>query len=328
MEPQAVLLLSFGGPEGPDDVLPFLGNVLRGRNVPEERLREVARHYDLFGGVSPLNGQNRALLAALREQLAARGVTLPLYWGNRNWRPLLADTLAQMARDGVRRALVFVTSAYGSYSGCRQYREDLDSASRALGEGAPELALLPLFFDQPGFIEANVTNLRAALLDLPPEGRAGARLIFSAHSLPQAMADASPYVEQLRGTAERVAQAAGFESWELAYQSRSGPPTQPWLGPDVLERLRGLHAEGVRDVLLAPLGFVSDHMEVVYDLDVEARQLASELGLRLVRSATAGAHPAFVGGICDQVLAALADPSRVRACAVSCCPTPARPPRA
>ncbi len=327
----AVLLLSFGGPEGRDDVMPFLENVLRGRDVPRERLLEVAHHYDLFGGKSPINGQNRALLAALRADFDAHGLHLPLYWGNRNWHPLLADTLRAMQRDGVRRALGFVTSAYGSYSGCRQYLEDVARAREAVGEGAPEVSKLRLFYDHPLFVEACAERLRDAL------ARAGrARLLFTAHSIPLVMASTSRYEDQLRETCGLVARAVGRgDSWELVFQSRSGPPSQPWLEPDVLARLRRLHAEGAREVVLAPIGFVSDHMEVVYDLDTEAQGLARELGLTLVRAATVGTHPAFVTMVRELVEERL-DPQAPRrtlgalprpgdTCADACCPAP--PPR-
>jgi ferrochelatase len=334
---QAVLLLSFGGPEGPGDVMPFLENVLRGRNVPRERLLEVAHHYQLFGGKSPINDQNRALLAALRVELDAHGLGLPLYWGNRNWHPLLADTLRAMRADGVRRALAFVTSAYGSYSGCRQYLEDIARARAEVGESAPEVEKLRLYYDHPLFVEANAARVRAALEQVP--AGTPARLLFSAHSIPQAMAATSRYEDQLRETCRCVAlELQRGDDWELVFQSRSGPPSQPWLEPDVLARLRELHAQGERAVVLAPIGFVSDHMEVVYDLDTEAQALARELGLTLVRAGTAGTHPAFVSmarelveerlrpGTPRRALGTLPRPGDV--CADACCPAPPRRPAA
>lgn len=333
----AVLLLSFGGPEGPADVMPFLETVVRGRGVPRERLVEVAHHYDLFGGKSPINDQNRALLQALRVEFDAHGLGLPLYWGNRNWHPLLADTLRAMRADGVRRALAFVTSAYGSYSGCRQYLEDIARARAEVGQGAPEIEKLRLFYDHPLFIEANAARVRDAFARLPSDRRA--RLLFTAHSVPLAMAATSRYEDQLRESARLVADAAGRgDDWELVFQSRSGPPTQPWLEPDVLDRLRALAAQGDTAALLAPIGFVSDHMEVVYDLDTEAQALARELGLTLVRAATAGTHPAFVALVRELVEERL-DPSLPRralgrlprpgdTCADACCPAPARRPPA
>jgi ferrochelatase len=285
--PDALLILSFGGPEGPDEVLPFLENVLRGRDVPPERMTAVAEHYHRFGGVSPINAQNRALVAAVEADLAVAGIDLPVYWGNRNWHPMLADTVTRMRDDGVRRAAVWVTSAFGSYSGCRQYREDLAGASGDV-PGAPELVKLRLFYDHPGFVEAVAEGLAATLAGAGPDPL----VLFSAHSIPTVMAASSPYEEQLRLSAGLVATACGVDEWELVWQSRSGPPGQPWLQPDVCDRLRAV-PRGTT-VVVCPLGFVSDHMEVVYDLDTEAAHLAGELGLRLLRSPTPGTHPRFV----------------------------------
>jgi ferrochelatase len=276
------------------DVMPFLDHVLRGRSVPPERKREVAHHYERFGGVSPINAQNRALLEALRAELGARGLRLPLYWGNRNWHPFLAEALRAMAGDGVKRALAFVTSAYSSYSGCHQYLEDIARARAEVGPGAPVVDKLRVFHDHPGFIEANAARVREALATLPSARRAAARIAFTAHSIPTAMAAGSDYVAQLRETCALVAVAVPHEPWALVYQSRSGSPQQPWLEPDVLDHLAALEAKGVADVIVAPVGFVSDHMEVVYDLDVEARERAAALGLGFVRAGTAGTHPAFV----------------------------------
>jgi ferrochelatase len=325
----AVLLVSFGGPERMADVRPFLENVLRGRAAPPERLAEVERHYALFGGVSPLNAQNRALLAALQAELAARGPRLALYWGNRNWHPFLADTLRQMARDGVRSALAFVTSAFSSYSGCRQYLEDIARARAAVGDAAPSIEKLRVFYDHPGFVAANADRLRDALARLAEPARAGARVAFTAHSIPLAMARGSEYEAQLQEACRLVAEAAGHGSWRLVFQSRSGPPAQEWLEPDIGEHLRELAREGVRDVVVAPIGFVSDHMEVVYDLDHEAAGLAASLGLDLLRAATPGTHPAFVAMIGELVrertegrparrLSRL--PPRPAECAADCCP--------
>jgi ferrochelatase len=290
----AFLLLSFGGPEGPDDVLPFLDNVLRGRDVPEQRKREVAERYWGMGGVSPLNAHNRALLEALRAELSSHGPQLPLYWGNRSWHPLLADTVRRMAADGVRRALAFVTSGFSCYSGCRQYLEDIERARVAVGPAAPRIDKLRAFYDHPGFVEPMVEGVSAALQRVPPQRRAEASLVFTAHSLPLAMAEACDYRAQLQEACRLVAARAGRGSWQLAYQSRSGPPQQPWLEPDILVHLGTLASQGATDVVVAPIGFVSDHMEVVYDLDREAAFRASELGLRLVRAATPGTHPLFV----------------------------------
>lgn len=289
MKYDALLVVSFGGPEGMDDVLPFLENVLRGRNVPRERMLSVAHHYEMFGGVSPINQQNRDLIAALKEELAREGPKLPIYWGNRNWHPLLPDTLRQMAADGVQNALAFVTSAYSSYSSCRQYRENIANAQAAVGPEAPRVDKLRAFYNHPLFIEANVDHIRAALNQLE-----NPYLVFTAHSIPETMAANCEYAAQLQEAGSLIAEALGIERWRVVYQSRSGSPMQPWLGPDICDYLRELNAQGIKNVVVAPMGFVSDHMEIVYDLDFEAQNLAQELGLTTVRAATAGTHPAFV----------------------------------
>ncbi len=290
----AILIVSFGGPEGMDEVMPFLENVLRGRNVPRERLVEVSHHYELFGGVSPINGQNRALIDALEAELHANDINLPIYWGNRNWHPMLEDTLRQMAADGVLHALAFLTSAYSSYSGCRQYREDVARAQEEVGAGAPQVSYLRKFYNHPGFIEPNIENVRAALETIPPERRAAARIAFTAHSIPSGMASNSNYEAQLLDACQLVAGTQEQPNWQLVYQSRSGAPGQPWLEPDINDHLRELRAQGVTDVVVAPIGFISDHMEVLYDLDTEAQQLAGEIGLNIVRVPTVGTHPAFI----------------------------------
>jgi protoporphyrin/coproporphyrin ferrochelatase len=328
----AILVVSFGGPEGPDDVMPFLENVTRARNVPPERLEEVARHYLRFGGVSPINAQNRALIAALEEELRAHGIELPVYFGNRNWHPLLADTVAQMTGDGVRRALVFLTSAFSSYSGCRQYRENLYVAQEAAGPDAPELPRLRLPFNHPGFIAANADRLRAALAESGPD----AHVAFTAHSIPVAMAERCAYEAQLAESARLVATEAGAVDHALVYQSRSGPPHVPWLGPDILDHLRDVYGRGGTDVVVSPLGFLSDHLEVLYDLDVEAAGLAQDLGLHLVRAGTPGTHPAFVSAIRKLIQERLGGskarpalgrlPANPDACALTCClPGTSRP---
>ena len=299
----AILLLSFGGPDRREEVLPFLENVLRGRAVPRARMLAVAEHYYHFGGRSPINDQNRALIAALREILAAAGSPLPVYWGNRNWHPLLADTLRQMAADGVRRAFAFVTSAYSSYSGCRQYLEDIARAREAVGPAAPEILKLRVFYNHPGFIEPMADRVRAALDRFPPDRRAGAALVFTAHSIPADMAETSRYVEQVKEACRLVAERVRRADYRLVYQSRSGAPGQPWLGPDVLEYLRQLASAAVsRDVILAPIGFISDHMEVAYDLDTEAADLCRQLRLHMVRAGTVGADPCFAAMIYELVL--------------------------
>jgi len=294
LEYDSVLLVSFGGPEKRADVMPFLENVTRGKNVPPDRLKEVAAHYNHFEGKSPLNDQNRALIAALENELRESHIDLPIYWGNRNWDPFIVDALRQMRDDGKKRALAFFTSAYSSYSGCRQYRENIQKAREEIGEGAPIVDKLRAFYNHPGFIEANVDGLLAALETLPKERRESARVAFSAHSIPISMAENCDYTEQLEETARLVAEGARHERWQLVYQSRSGPPHVPWLGPDILEHLDVLSKINVKDVVVAPIGFLSDHMEVVWDLDHEARDYANELGITLTRAPTVGTHPAFV----------------------------------
>ena len=301
-----VLLLSFGGPEQPDDVIPFLQNVTRGRGIPVERLQAVAEHYHHFGGRSPINDQNRALLAALRAELAGRGLAdLPLYWGNRNWDPYLADALAEAVADGARRLAVIVTSAYPSYSGCRQYREDLADALAGPALAGTELALDKIrhYFNHPGFVAPVADGVVAALRGLPAPVRDGARVVFVTHAVPTAMEAASgpaggAYTATHRDVARAVVEEVGrhvpVRGWDLVFCSRSGPPSQPWSEPDVNDHLRALHAQGVPGVVVVPVGFVSDHMEVVYDLDVEAAERAARLGLDLRRARTVGADPAFV----------------------------------
>ncbi len=329
----ALILVSFGGPEGRDDVVPFLENVLRGRNVPAARMREVAAHYEHFGGRSPINDQCRALLAALREELDRFGPRLPVYWGNRNWHPFLADAIRRMAGDGVRRALAFATSAFGSHSGCRQYLDDIERARAAVGTGAPEIHKLRAFYDHPGHVQPLVEAAAAAFDRVSAPRRAAAELVFTAHSIPRSMAATSPYEAQLRETAGLVAASLGRARWSLVYQSRSGPPAQSWLEPDVVDHLRVLASAGVKDVVVSPIGFVSDHMEVLYDLDLEAKSRALELGLNMVRAATAGSHPRFVRMVRELVEERLSDaPVRLHlgscgpapdVCAPDCCPAPA-----
>jgi len=320
----AILVVSFGGPEQQEDVIPFLENVLRGKNVPRERMLEVAEHYRHFGGKSPINAQTSALIANLELELAAHGPKLPVYWGNRNWRPMLADTVARMKADGIRKALAFATSAFGSYSGCRQYREDIDRACAAAGPGAPEIHKLPTFHNRPGFICAMAGRVRAALDAIPADRREAATLVYTAHSVPISMARTSPYVEQLEESCRLVSQAIGREG-KLVYQSRSGPPTQPWLEPDVGEHIRQLHAGGVTDVVLAPIGFLSDHMEVVYDLDTEAAELCRELGVNLSRASTVGVHPAFVSMLREMIAERADGTAPSDECRPDCCALPARP---
>ncbi|WKX73017.1 ferrochelatase [Streptomyces sp. XD-27] len=364
----ALLLLSFGGPEGPEDVVPFLENVTRGRGIPRERLKEVGRHYFLFGGVSPINAQNRELLQALRKDFAEHGLDLPVYWGNRNWAPYLTDTLREIVADGHRRVLVLATSAYASYSGCRQYRENLADALAALeseGLPLPRVDKLRHYFNHPGFVRPMVDATLAALAGLPEDVRAGAHLAFTTHSIPTAAADTSgpaedhtsdgaggAYVAQhldvARVIADEVREQTGIEHpWRLVYQSRSGAPHIPWLEPDICDHLEELHAAGAPAAVMVPIGFVSDHMEVKYDLDTEAAAKAEELGLPVGRAATVGADARFAAAVRDLVLERAATERRAAApeehhpvpehcvlgrlgpshdlCPVGCCP--ARTPR-
>jgi ferrochelatase len=293
----AILVVAFGGPEGMDDVMPFLENVTRGRSVPPERLEEVAHHYARFDGVSPINEQNRALIEALRPELTGHGIDLSIYLGNRNWRPFLADTLREMRDDGVRRALAFFTSGFSSYSSCRQYRENILAAQAEVGPDAPEVARTRMFYNHPGFVQANAEHVADALTAVPEDRRAGAHLAFTAHSIPLAMARQSRYESQLEEASRLVADEVGVSDRAVVYQSRSGSPRAPWLEPDVCDHIRGLAERGVRDVVLSPIGFISDHVEVLFDLDVEAREAAEEVGVSLVRAPTAGTHPAFVAMI-------------------------------
>ena len=341
----ALLLVSFGGPEKPEDVLPFLENVTRGRGIPRERLEEVGQHYYLFGGRSPINDQNREFLAALREDLKGAGIDLPVYWGNRNWDPYLTDTLRQMAEDGITRAACFMTSAYSSYSSCRQYRENLADAVAGV-EDAPQLDKLRHYFNHPGFVEAVVDATLAALAELPEAAREGAHLAFVTHSIPTAMNDSSgphggAYVAQHRSVAQEVVDRVREETGrrhahELVFCSRSGAPHVPWLEPDINDHLRALHQKGVPGVVMVPVGFVSDHMEVIYDLDTEAMATAEEIGLAARRAATAGVDPRFVSAVRDLLLERAAverGDDRARAavgsmdalwdrCPVGCCPNP------
>ncbi|MFD1658666.1 ferrochelatase [Streptomyces caeni] len=356
----ALLLLSFGGPEGPDDVVPFLENVTRGRGIPKERLKEVGRHYFLFGGVSPINGLNRALLDALRKDFADHGLDLPVYWGNRNWAPYVTDTLREIVADGHRRVLVLATSAYASYSGCRQYREDLAAALAALadeGRPLPRIDKLRHYFNHPGFVEPMIEGVLNSLADLPEDVRAGAHIAFTTHSIPHSAADTSgpaeghggggaylrQHLDVARLIADAVRERTGADHpWRLVYQSRSGAPHIPWLEPDICDHLEELHAAGVPAVVMAPIGFVSDHMEVLYDLDTEATAKAEELGLPVRRSATVGADPRFAAAIRDLIVerAAIERGQRVTPCAlgalgpshhvcpVGCCPARAAKPAA
>jgi protoporphyrin/coproporphyrin ferrochelatase len=310
----ALVLVSFGGPEGPQDVLPFLRNVTAGRNVPESRLEQVAEHYYLFGGVSPINQQCRDLVAAIEKDFEASGIDLPVYWGNRNWEPYLADTVSAMKADGVTRGLAFATSAYSSQSSCRQYLDDIEQARARVGPAAPVIDKITPYYGQRGFADSFVASAEVALASLPSAVQADADLVFTAHSVPAAMAEASgpaggAYPAQLAEVAGQVAARLGVtRPWRLAYSSRSGPPAQPWLVPDVNDCLADLAKAGSRGVTVVPIGFVSDHMEVRFDLDVEAAQTAERLGLPFARAATPGTAPPFVAMITDLVRQWQADP--------------------
>ena len=331
----ALLIVSFGGPDQPEDVMPFLENVTRGRNIPSERLSEVAEHYYHFGGRSPINDQNRELIDALQADLDEHGIKLPIFWGNRNWFPTLPDAMRQMRDAGVGRALAFMTSAYSSYSGCRQYRENIAAAQAEVGEGSPAVDKLRVFYNHPGFIEACADRVRTAQAQLRNAG-VPPRFVATAHSIPMSMASTSNYEQQLRETARLVAERCGFAEHDLVYQSRSGPPSQPWLEPDILDHLRALHAQGVCQVIATPLGFISDHLEVLYDLDTEASDLAKELGIEFIRAQTAGTHPAFITAIRELIEERL-NPSLPRlavgvyepnhdVCPANCCPPPPQRP--
>ncbi|HEY4024661.1 MAG TPA: ferrochelatase [Pseudonocardiaceae bacterium] len=347
MSVDAVLLLSFGGPEGPDDVRPFLENVTRGRGVPPERLDEVAKHYLHFGGVSPINGLNRDMIAAIEVELRRQGSELPVYFGNRNWHPMVEDTLDAMAKAGVTRALVFPTSAYGGYSACRQYDEDILRARAAVGDGAPELVKIRQFFDHPLFVAAVTDAVRAAFDTLPAELRDQARLVFTAHSVPISADNAAGppeqggklYSRQIAEAARLVAAEIGRAEYDVVWQSRSGPPQVPWLAPDIVDHIDALHAAGTRAVVVSPIGFVSDHLEVVWDLDNEASDRAAEHGMAFARAATPGTDPRFaelvvelirehIDGAAPRVCSAfptLGSTVNGAPCAVGCCEPPRRP---
>jgi protoporphyrin/coproporphyrin ferrochelatase len=301
---EAILVVGFGGPERPQDIMPFLENVTRGRHVPRERLLEVAGHYEHLGGASPINSQVRELISALRADLNRSGIDLPIFWGNRNWHPMLGATLADMAQRGISSAIAIVLAAYGSYSSCRQYREDIARAQEAVGPLAPRVDKVRLFYNHPDFIAANAERVQEALDRFQPDQPPAARLVFTAHSIPLAMAQNCGYEQQLRETSRLIADRLGFpsEHYDVVYQSRSGRPDDPWLGPDVLDHIRTLKERGVADLVIHPSGFLSDHMEVAYDLDVEARHLCEELGMNLVRGHTVGVHPSFVRMLTELVI--------------------------
>jgi ferrochelatase len=338
MSYDAILVVSFGGPESREDVIPFLENVLRGRNVPRERMLAVAEHYYHFDGKSPINQQTRELIAALENELAQHGPKLPVYWGNRNWHPMLPDTLRHMKNDGIKRALAFVTSAYSSYSGCRQYREDITRAQNEIGTGAPQIDKVRAFFNHPGFLEATEDRLREAVSQLPADARHNVQVVYVAHSVPLSMANTSDYVKQLEEVRRLSSEAIGIKNDALVYQSRSGAPGQPWLEPDILDYLREVKARNLASaVVLAPISFISDHMEVLYDLDIEARQLCDSLALPRARAKTVGVHPRFIAMVRELILERTTEGAERRAlgslgprqdvCEENCCPAPQRPVR-
>ena len=333
----SILIVGFGGPEGPDDVMPFLENVLRGRPVPRERMLEVAEHYQHFGGVSPINAQVRALIAALEPELRKRGVDLPIYWGNRNWTPMLADEVSRMADDGRAHALGVVLSSYSSYSGCRQYREDVIKAREHVGERAPRVDKMRVWYNHPDFIAVNADRVREGLAQVPEGRRDAARVAFTAHSIPSSMAVNCNYERQLTESCRLVAEAVGLapDRWKLVYQSRSGRPTDPWLEPDILVHLNALKGECVSDVVIQPIGFISDHMEVMFDLDEEAKARGGELGVNVVRAGTAGTDPRFISMLAELIQERLGEVEGRRAigeygashdiCPADCCLPAGRP---
>jgi protoporphyrin/coproporphyrin ferrochelatase len=338
MNYDAVLVVSFGGPESREEVIPFLENVLRGRNIPRERMLAVAEHYYHFEGKSPINQQTRELIAALEAELKLSGLSLPIYWGNRNWHPLLPDAMRKMQQDGIRRAVGFVTSAYSSYSSCRQYREDIARAQREVGPGVPEVDKLRPFFNHPAFVEATVEQVRDALQTIPRDAQHNVQIVYVAHSIPLAMANTSDYVRQLEELRRLVSLALARKNDALVYQSRSGAPGQPWLEPDILDYLRDVKTRNLASaVVLAPISFISDHMEVLYDLDVEARQLCVSLSLPMTRARTVGLHPRFIGMIRELILERMNPESQRRTvgllglrpdnCPENCCPAPQPPGR-
>ena len=334
----ALVVISFGGPEGPDDVMPFLENVLRGKNVPRARMLEVSQHYQHFGGVSPINGQNRQLIAAIKQEFADHNIDLPVYWGNRNWHPLIPDALEEMKRDGIKCALAFFTNGFSCYSGCRQYRENISHAQESVA-GAPEVHKTRMFFNHPLYIEASAERVQDAFDKIPEPRRSKTRFIFTAHSIPMSMADNCKYETQLKEATRLVMEQIGDYQYDLVYQSRSGPPTQPWLEPDVCDFIEDQHQNSdLQDIVMMPIGFVSDHMEVLFDLDTEAKELCEKLGINMERAGTVGIHSKFVSMIRELVLertegtekrACGLMPANWDVCPVDCCTydPPKRPAR-
>ena len=337
MKYDAIIIVSFGGPEGMEEVMPFLDNVLRGKGVPEERKLEVSHHYELFGGVSPINAQNRELVEKVTAALKGQGIDLPVLLANRNTEPYIPDVLAECKEKGYHNLLAYVTSGFSCYSGCRQYRENLMAAQDDMGEDAPVFDKIRTFFNHPLFIEVVSDKVGEAIALLPEEDQAKPRVVFTAHSIPMAMANTSPYTEQLTEAARLVAERLEISDWDLVYQSRSGPPSMPWLDPDICDHLDALKEQGVSSVVVSPLGFVSDHMEVLFDLDLEARDHAAEIGMNYVRASTPGNDPKMVELVVELIRERLEDwperrtigrlPAKHDVCPANCCPAMKRPAR-
>lgn len=338
MKYDAILVVSFGGPEGMEEVMPFLDNVLRGKGVPEARKLEVAHHYELFGGISPINGQNRELVAALTiglEKALPGAGEVPVLLANRNTPPYIPEVMKACMDQGYQKVLVYITSGFSCYSGCRQYRENLMAAQADLGENAPQFDKIRVFFNHPLFIETVSDKVAEALALLPDDQRGDARVVFTAHSIPMAMANTSDYTKQLNEAARLVAERLELSGWDLVYQSRSGPPQVPWLDPDICDHLDALKAQGVPAVVVSPLGFVSDHMEVLFDLDLEARDHAAKLGLGYVRASTPGNDPRMIEMIVELIRERALDlperraigrlPPKHDVCPANCCPAIKRP---
>ena len=333
----AILIVGFGGPEKRDDVIPFLENVLRGKNVPQERMLEVAEHYYQFDGISPINAQVRKLIDSLRTELDSNDISLPIHWGNRNWHPLLADTMQQMADEGIQHALALVLSAYSSYSSCRQYLENIQTARDAVGKDAPQIDKIRVFYNHPDFIAVNADHLRLALDQFSQQQRDTVHIAYTAHSIPCSMAETCDYEQQLTETCRLVSEALNIpeDRWKLVYQSRSGRPSDPWLEPDICDHLTAIHDQAVTNLVILPIGFLSDHLEVLYDLDQQARKVCETLGLHMVRAATPGTHPRFIAMLRKLIQERLTESPLREAvgqydpnhdvCPTDCCPAPQRP---
>ena len=312
MNYDAILIMSFGGPEKMEDVKPFIDHVLKGKHVPDERKNEVVHHYELFGGISPINEQNRLLIKALKTELTSHNINIPIHWGNRNWHPFLADTLKIMTRDSIKNAIAFVTSAFSCYSSCRQYLEDIDHARSDAGPTAPVIDKVRPFYNHPGFIESNAEHIKTAISKLSDTPEDSVWIVFTAHSIPNTMAACSDYEKQLKESCNLIASALDHPHWSLAYQSRSGSPDTPWLGPDICDHLSELKEKKFTNIIIAPIGFVSDHMEVIFDLDTEAAEFCEDNGIQMRRAMTASLHPKFVSMIRELICERLFDNKKRR----------------